>query len=309
MHTQNDRFNQTRNDISHSIRSLRVTPQNMGWWLLSFLILLLIIGGIRTWFVPDANYFDPIIGIINTFFNLFGSDIDSHNFPTTTVLRKLATGASLTLIISLLSVIIGFCMASILAIILVQKGSLYGLKYVAEIYVDFFRSTPLLVQILLVYFGLPDWITVIINLFNSEFLNTEVFAGMLALTMNTTAYQAEIIRGGILAIPTGQLEASRALGMTSKQTMFHVILPQAFRIIVPSLTNELINVILNSSLISSIGVFELTKRAQELQSYYFLWQIFFIAAIYYFIIAYSLSKLTKRLERKLRIPGLGVSHE
>jgi ABC-type amino acid transport system permease subunit len=162
------------------------------------------------------------------------------------------------------------------------------------------------VQILLVYFGLPSWLIQFTRDIN---FSTEVFAGTLALSLNTAAYQAEIIRSGILAIPTGQSEAARALGLTSNQTMRYVILPQAIRIIVPPLTNELINVLLNSSLVSIIGVTELTKRSQSLQARYFLWPVFLIAAVYYFVIAYSSSKLTKRLEEKLRIPGLGVAND
>jgi ABC-type amino acid transport system permease subunit len=179
------------------------------------------------------------------------------------------------------------------------------LRFIAQLYVDFFRSTPLLVQILLVYFGLPA----MFPNYNSFFGNTEAISGTIALTLNTAAYQAEIIRGGILSIPTGQTEASRALGLSSIQTMQYVILPQAIRMILPPLTNELVNVILNSSLVSAVGVWDLTKWAQSLQSFYFLWTIFFIAAIYYFIITFSLSKLAKVIEEKYRIPGLGVANE
>lgn len=306
MENENRRFEKIKNIILINIKNIRLTRKNFGWWILSIFVSILIGGTINSWINPEYSYFAPIMWIIDILVLPFGDDLASIDYRMPSILEGLADGASLTFFISVSSVVIGFFLAIFLAVILVNKGHLFGLKFVSQLYVDFFRSTPLLVQILLVYFGLhPDFIQILRDLN----ISTEIFAGTLALSLNTAAYQAEIIRSGILAIPTGQSEAARALGLTSNQTMRYVVLPQAIRIIVPPLTNELINVLLNSSLVSIIGVTELTKRSQSLQARYFLWPVFLIAAVYYFVLAYSSSKITKRLEEKLRIPGLGVAND
>ena len=291
------------------IKKYRLNRINIGWYVLGIFLIILLIGFINTWFNADANYLDPIIAIIDFIYGIFGTSFAEDDPYMPIILRGLANGTVVTFIISLVSVLIGFFIGALLAIILVRKGHVFGLKFLAQIFVDFFRSTPLMVQILLIYFGIPRPFIYFIRELPIAFLTPEIFAGTLALSLNTAAYQAEIIRGGILAIPTGQTEAARALGLSSQLTMRNVILPQAIRIIVPPLTNELINVLLNSSLISIIGVIEITKKSQSLQSFYFRWQVYIIAAVFYFVIAFSLSKLTKKLEVKLRIPGLGVAND
>ncbi len=298
-----------KNKIKEILSQIRLTRKNFGWWIFGVFVAILFVGFVRTWFNPEAHYFDPILGIINLILLPFGHTIDSLDFRMEDILYGLASGAQLTFIVSMVSLIVGFFFALILAVILVNKSHLYGLKLIAQSYVDFFRSTPLLVQVLLVYYGFAESMGDVIRSLNIPMFSYEVFAGILALALNTAAYQAEIIRGGILAIPTGQTEAARALGLTSGQTMRYVILPQAIRIIVPPLTNELINVLLNSSLISAIGVRDLTKKSQSLQARFSLWEVFLISAVFYFVIAFSLSKITKRLEVKLRIPGLGVVND
>lgn len=240
------------------------------------------------------------------------------------MLRGIADGIYLTLIMSVVSVIFGFLLAALLAVILVEAarskrnkehiGGLKGLiqgfvNMIAQFYVNFFRSTPLMVQILLVYFGLLTPMSAISDMIDARWFNPDIILGTLALTLNTAAYQAEIIRSGILAIPSGQTEAARALGLSQSQTMREVILPQAVRIIIPPLTNEAINILLNSSLVSAVSVLEITLRAKHYQSETFAWWVFLIAAFYYFVIAFSLSKLTKRLEIKMHIPGLGVQSD
>jgi len=291
------------------LKKIRVTRHNFGWWVLSFFLFLFFLGGVITLFDSEAHYFGPFIWFINLFLWPFGTSLEGMDYRYPIILRGLANGAIISLNVSIISVLIGFFLAALLAVVLVNKSKLYGLKAIAQGYVDFFRSTPLLVQILMFYFGLGALFPGFSALLQSMNFSYEIVAGTMALAANTAAYQAEIIRGGILAIPTGQTEAARALGLSSGQTMRYVILPQTIRMVVPPLTNEIINVLLNSSLLSAVGVLELTKKSQSLQSYYFLWQVFFIAAIYYFVIAFSLSKLTKRLEVKFRIPGLGVAYD
>ncbi|QEE14210.1 amino acid ABC transporter permease [Promethearchaeum syntrophicum] len=306
MENENQEIISRKFNFKKIFSKVRLTRKNIGWWFFSGFILIIIIGIIMSWINPELTYFAPILWIIDLLVLPFGEDLASIDYRMPTILEGLATGASLTFWISIISVVVGFIFAIFLAVILVNRTKLFGLKMAAQFYVDFFRSTPLLVQILLVYFGLPSGV---ISLIRDMGISTEIFAGTLALSLNTAAYQAEIIRSGILAIPIGQTEAARALGLTTTQTMRYVVLPQAVRMIVPPLTNEIINVLLNSSLTSAIGVTEITKRSQSLQARYFLWPVFLIAALYYFVLAYSSSKLTKKLEIKLRIPGLGVAND
>ena len=294
--------------------------RNFGWILLGIFIFFILLGVVQSWFDEDTNYIDPLAAIVHAIITPFGGSIYAYDNRLLYVFRGLANGLVMTIIISIISVFAGFFLAMLFAVLLVNNQRLKHFEwdfknvitritgFIAQIYVDFFRSTPLLVQILMVYFGFQQ-IDGISTFVGDLGVNFEAFCGTIALTINTAAYQAEIIRGGILSIPAGQTEASRALGMTSQQTMRFVILPQAIRMIVPPLTNELINVLLNSSLVSAIGAWDLTKFSRSLSSHYFMWEIFFIAAVYYFLVAYTLSKFTKRLEVKYRIPGLGVAND
>jgi His/Glu/Gln/Arg/opine family amino acid ABC transporter permease subunit len=252
---------------------------------------------------------DPFIWTLNLILLPFGVQLDSFHWGLTNILKGLGNGAIITFQISIISIFFGFFIAVLMASLLTSKSNLFGLKPLAQFYVDFFRSTPLLVQILLVYFAIPaiwqdfaDWVRETGGSF-------EMVAGTIGLTLNTSAYQAEIVRSGINAIPSGQTEAARALGMSPAQTMIHVILPQAIRIIIPPMTNEIITLILNSSLVSAIGVLDITKRSQSLLSFYYAWWVFLVAASYYFIMSYTISKIAKMVEIKYRIPGLGTTND
>jgi His/Glu/Gln/Arg/opine family amino acid ABC transporter permease subunit len=200
----------------------------------------------------------------------------------------------------------GFVIAIVVAIVSILPGKSFGLKYFFQGYVDFFRSTPLVLQMLVAYLSLPQFLQTIGW---TTFRIDGESSAILALALNSGAYQSEIIRAGILSIPSGQTEASRGLGFTQLQTFRYVILPQAFRLIIPPLTNEGINVILNSSLAYVLAVEELTRKSRDLSVKWFLsMQILSVAAVFYFIMAYSLAKVTKKMEKRLRIPGLGVQH-
>lgn len=305
----------------------RPSRNNFGWWALAGLLGICLYGFVYVGLVrlgimlpifyegqySRAQFFDPIILLINivsSIFNpilgLFGISLPilEPSQPTEIsryyiIVRTLSNAAILTLQMSIISIVLGFVLALILATILVRPGSVFGLKWISQGYVDFFRSTPLLLQVFIVYFAPPQ---VIPGLNFGEF-----WGATIALALNTAAYQAEIIRGGIQAIPIGQTEAARGLGLTSGQTMLYVILPQALRIIIPPFTNEGINVILNSSLASVISVSELTRKARDLSATYLLaLEVFMIAAVFYFVMTFSLSRLTRKFEEKYRIPGLGT---
>lgn len=187
------------------------------------------------------------------------------------------------------------------------------LKLFATIYTDIFRNTPLLVQFFFIYFGLVE---IGIDLTFESLLGPEKAleraygSAVLALGLNSGAYQTEIIRSGIQAIPSGQMEAGRSIGLTYLQTMRYIILPQAIRIVIPPLGNETVNLVLNSSLASVIGFGELTRRGKLLISLTFetFWT-WTLVLMFYFVITYTLSTILKYLEKRLKIPGLGLGGE
>jgi His/Glu/Gln/Arg/opine family amino acid ABC transporter permease subunit len=163
------------------------------------------------------------------------------------------------------------------------------IRQVSTFYVWFVRGTPTLIQIFIVYFGLPQ-----LGLRLSPFV-----AGVLALGVNSGAYVAEIIRSGLSAIPKGQMESSLALGMSRFDTMTRIILPQVFRIIIPSLTNEAITSLKNTSLLSTITVVELTLFAQMIIASTFRPFDFYIAsALIYLLMTTLLSQASAHLERR-----------
>ena len=261
--------------------------------------------------IPKATWITPIFG---------------HSGRNYLIMRGLAQASIITIQLSISSMVFGFFIALMVATIMSLPKNIFQRFF--QVYIDYHRSTPLLVQLLIIYLAVPSFLqglgpmTIHINLpilgtidfvigkpF-ADFRISEYNSALIGLTLNTGAYQSEIIRGGIGAIPTGQTEAARGLGMTTFQTMRYVILPQAVRLIIPPLTNEGINVILNSSLASVITVFELTLTARTLAAYYFnTLDVYLQAAAFYFIIAFSLAKVAKRAEKKLKIPGLGMVHE
>ena len=301
------------------------------WWILFLFLGLCLLGFVYEIFAntlgmninlyggTKAYYFDILILIIdsllnlltnlNPLFELINISIAPLEQKYIVILRTLAEAAILTLQLSIVSIMIGFVLGVITAVILVRPGKVLGLKWIAQGYVDFFRSTPLLVQLLIIFFGIPQLVQGL-NIGLNDFRFTFVQAAVLGLSLNTGAYQAEIVRGGILAIPSGQNEAARGLGMTTTQTMRYVILPQALRIIIPPFTNEGIAVVLNSSLASVVSAQEIMRKASTLSSFYFNpFEVYLLAAMFYFVICYSLAKLTKRMEKNLRIPGLGIDYD
>jgi polar amino acid transport system permease protein len=174
-----------------------------------------------------------------------------------------------------------------LAAALAQRSHQRATRAIASFYIWFIRGTPALIQIFIVYFGLPQ-----LGVRLSPFT-----AGVLALGVNSGAYVAEIIRAGLSAIPRGQTESSLALGFSPAQTMRTIILPQVFRIILPAMTNEAISILKNTSLLSTITVVELTLYAQTLISSTFRPFDFYIAvALIYLALTTVLTRLASWLE-------------
>lgn len=202
----------------------------------------------------------------------------------------IAEGTLVTLKYSLISVIFGLILGIILAI---AKTSKYkSLQIFADIYTSIFRGTPLLIQLMIVYYGLP---TIGIKL-------TVFGAGVLAFSLNSGAYVSEIIRAGINGIDKGQFEAAKILGVTKYLAMKDIILPQAIRKILPSLINELINLLKESAIISILGEMDLMRRAQVVaaESYSFFTPMI-TAALCYYILVVSFTFLAKILEKRLEI--------
>lgn len=219
---------------------------------------------------------------IDSFLAINGLKVVSHNIP------YLLEGAVLTLEITTLSVFFGLVLGLILALLKISGNR--PMFYFSTAYIDFFRGTPLFVQILLLYFGVLPLI-----------MNTEPFsAAVIACSLNCGAYTAEIIRAGIQAVDRGQMEAARSLGMNRRQAMQYVILPQAFKIVIPPLLNEFIAVLKDTSLVAVISAEELTLRGKLLYSTYFeaAW-IWGAVAIIYFIMTKTLAMVGDYLERRM----------
>jgi len=165
----------------------------------------------------------------------------------------------------------------------------------SKAYVDILRGVPLLVQIFFIYFGLGK----ILNL--SSFL-----AGVLAIGIGYSAYLAETIRAGIQSIHKGQYEAALSLGMTRGQMMRYVILPQSMRVVVPPMANDFIACLKDTSLVSVIGLRELTRAGREFYSQFFVdFQTWLVVGILYLIMTLGLSRLVAWLERKFKVHGYG----
>ena len=221
---------------------------------------------------------------------LFGVDIS----PITQNIHLFYSAILLTVLISLVAIVLGFALGMLVGLARSSRSRL--IRYPATAYVDVIRGTPLLVQLFLWYFGLS---VIGINI-------DPLPAAMLAVGFHSSAYQAEIVRGGIQSIPKGQTEAARAVGMTHMQSMRFVVLPQALRLILPPLSNEFVIVIKDSSLAYAISVAEITLVSYQLNARYFEpFTVFLFAALLYLILTYVTSTLMRTLERRVRIPGYG----
>ncbi|HYW58210.1 MAG TPA: amino acid ABC transporter permease [Polaromonas sp.] len=191
----------------------------------------------------------------------------------------------------------------------------WGLKALRGItlaYVTFFRGTPLFVQILLVHFALlpmlihPDGGLLISGDMAREFRQNHgaFFSGALALTLNAGAYISEIFRGGIQSIHVGQTQAAYSMGLTHPQAMRHVVLPQAFRRMIPALVNEGVTLIKDSSLVSAIGLAELALAARTVAGAYSrYWEPYLAISVVYLVLTLTLSVLAKRLEAPRHLRG------
>lgn len=208
-------------------------------------------------------------------------------------------GIKITIIISLLACLFGLLLGIILSFMKLSKYKI--LRWIAVAYVEIVRGTPILVQIALVFFGLP--------VLGVEFPHFEVLgvdferlsAGVFALILNSGAYQCEIVRSGIQAVPKGQLEAALSLGFARWKAMLHIVMPQAIKHILPVIGNEFVTLIKESSQVSVIGIADLMYTATTIQGISF--QAFpplIIIAAYYFILTFIMSQALRLFEKDLQ---------
>lgn len=199
-------------------------------------------------------------------------------------------GAEITVVLAFFAVLIGTVLGLFLTLLRRSKVKIIG--FIATAYVEFVRGTPLLVQIYIIYIGLP-------KLIGMDFPDLTV--GAIALALNSSAYVSEIIRAGIEAIDKGQMEAARSLGMNERMAMFQVVIPQAFKNILPALGNEFISVIKESSMVSVIGVAELMYNANTVKGNTALGlEPVVVAAVIYFIMTFTLTRVLGYVERRMK---------
>ena len=202
----------------------------------------------------------------------------------------LAAGLLTTVRICSLAMVIGLVLGGLLGLAAMSRFA--PVRWLVIAYVDFIRGTPLLIQIFLVYFALP-----VVGITLPEF-----WAGVIALSLNAAGFIAEIVRAGIGAVEKGQTEAARSIGMRHHQVLFHVLLPQSLRAVVPPATNEMISLVKGSALLSVISVYELTRSGQAIIAVHFApFEIFLLIALYYYLTISALAWLSRWLERRLPV--------
>lgn len=207
-----------------------------------------------------------------------------------TNIRFLISGLNVTLIISLLSIFFSLILGFIIALLGLSKNKFF--KTFNRIYIEVFRSIPLLVLLLWIYYGLP--IIVGINL-------GPLMAGIISLALSDSAFEAEVFRAGIQSIHKGQRDAAQSIGLNKYQAMRLIIFPQALRIILPAIGNQFVYVVKMSSLVSIIGLADLTRKANELVvSVYRPLEIYTFLVIEYLILILIISYFVRKLENKLK---------
>jgi His/Glu/Gln/Arg/opine family amino acid ABC transporter permease subunit len=205
----------------------------------------------------------------------------------------LLMGAVYTLQLTLFATVFGMLGGSTIGVARLSRWS--GIRILARIYIDFFRGTPLLVQLFMVYFGLPA----VLQSIGLPVRFDRLFAGVLALSLNVAAYVAEIVRGSLQSIEPGQTDASRSLGLSPWQTLRHIIFPQAFRRMIAPLGNEFSTLLKDTSLVAIIGYEELFRRGQLIVAEsYRSFEIYTAVALVYLVMTTVASQLFSYLERR-----------
>lgn len=220
------------------------------------------------------------------------------------------SGAGYTMLIAVVGTAAGFALGLLVAIVRtipvsgkdswIKKTGLKIASVILNVYIEVFRGTPMIVQAMVIYYGAMMYMGLRMPALG---------AAMFIISINTGAYMAEIIRGGIVSVDKGQFEAAHAIGMTHWQTMTTVVLPQAIRNILPSVGNELIVNIKDSSVLNVISVSELFFQAKSAAgTYYRYFEVYFIIAVIYLILTLSVSAILRAVEKKMDGPDNYVIH-
>lgn len=216
-----------------------------------------------------------------------------YTFDFTIVLNNvpfLLSGIYYTILISLIALALGVLVGAIAA--LMRLSGSRTARYVSIAYIEFFRDTPLLVQVMWFFFALPILLDIQIS---------AIVAATLALGLNAGAFLAEIFRAGIQSVPVGQVEAAKALGLHSWSVFRLIVAPQAMRIVLPAVGNSFISLIKDSSLASVIAVAELMRRADEINTRtYRPLEVYTVVAVVYFVLTFTTSLALSALERRWR---------
>ena len=214
------------------------------------------------------------------------------NFSNPKNIKNLFNGLGVTLLITVCAFLMGVVLGFITCLILNIKSDnpfVIFIQNIFKTYVAIFRGTPMVVQLLIIYF-------IILSPLHVDSLSVAI----IAFGLNSGAYVSEIIRGGINAVPKGQTEAGRSLGLSYPQVMAKIIFPQALRNALPSLGNELITLVKETSIVSFVAVVDLTKAFQSLATAtYDYTTVYLVMGVTYFVIVYILTKLLSLLERRL----------
>jgi His/Glu/Gln/Arg/opine family amino acid ABC transporter permease subunit len=237
----------------------------------------------RFWFAASSE--QPLSSVA------IGGKVAMYSFEFTVVLRNLPyllEGIAFTLLITVGSLVIGLIIGLFLAIFRLSK--MRGSYHAATAYIEFFRNTPVLVQLIWFFFCIP--------ILTGQRL-TPIVAAILALGLNAGASMAEIFRAGIQAVPRGQVEAAISLGLPRSYVYRFIVLPQAVRLILPPMGNAVISLLKDSSLASVIAVGELMRRAEDINSAtYRPLEIYTIVALVYFILTFAVSRVFAGIEKQ-----------
>ena len=220
-----------------------------------------------------------------------------------TYLDWVLSGIKWTMLVSICAWVIAFTLGSVLGVLRTTKS--WWLKGPATAYVELFRNVPLLVQMFIWYFVVPEIVPKTLGMWLKQGMPMpEFWSAVFALGFYTASRVAEQVRSGIQSIPVGQTHAALATGLTMPQVYRHLLLPMGYRIVIPPLTSEFLTIFKNSSVALTIGVLELTAQARTISEYTFrTFEIFTLATVVYVLITMAVTVLMQLVERRLRVPG------
>lgn len=223
-----------------------------------------------------------------------------------TYLGWMMSGLLWTMLVSLSAWIIAFVLGSVLGVL--RTVPLKVPRLIATTYVEIFRNIPLLVQMFLWYFVMPELVPASLGAWLKALPNAPFITAVICLGFFTSSRVAVQVSAGIQALPRGQKLAGTALGLTLPQTYRYILLPMAFRIVLPPLTSEFLNIIKNSSVALTIGLMELTARARSMQEFSFqVFEAFTAATLIYIAVNVIIVNLMRLLEKKVAVPGFITS--